>query len=60
MKIKITYQTEEKQCADEISEFIRNRYRGVKLRKSDKYPPFFHSYLSVRYSAETHEEGTGA
>ena len=48
MKIKITYQAEEQQQADEITGFIRGRYKGVKLRKSDKYPPFFHSYLTVK------------
>ena len=60
MKIKITYQAEEQPQADEITAYIRSRYKGVKLRESDKYSPFFHSYLSIRKAREPHKQGKNA
>lgn len=57
MKIKITYQAEEQQQADDLTDHIRRNYKGVKIRKSDKYPPFFHSYLSIRKPYKPPDQG---
>ncbi len=48
MKIKITYQELENQYAQRIADFIQREFPGVKLRKSNAYPPFFHTYLTVK------------
>lgn len=57
MKVKITYQAEEEPQAKEITAYIRSRYKGTKLRKSDKHPPFFHSYLYIKKAAEAPKQG---
>ena len=57
MKIKIAYQAEEQPQAEEITAYIRSRYKGVKLRKSDKYAPFLHSYLTIKKRDKPPDQG---
>lgn len=47
MKIKIAYQAGEKQAAQAVEEWVRALWPRVKVRKSDRYAPFLHTYLTV-------------
>ncbi len=49
MKISISYQDGEKLQARTIEEFARVIFPGVKVRKSDRHPPFKHIYLTVNF-----------
>ncbi len=52
MKIRITYQREgelEEALYTPLIEYIK---RGNKLRKSDRYKPFKHAYISIRNKSE--------
>lgn len=55
MKIKISYQEHEAKQAKEIEDSVKRRYNTVKVTKSDRYAPFFHTYLSVKNSDKLHK-----
>lgn len=48
MKIKIAYLPGEEKAARTIEEFARVIFPGVKVKKSDRYAPFIHTYLSTK------------
>lgn len=52
MKIKIAYQAHEAERARDIEDWIKWRTSLVakpKVVKSDRHPPFFHTYLTVEF-----------
>ncbi len=48
MKIAITYKPHESPQAAGIISMIREQIPGIKARKSDRYAPFYHVYLTTR------------
>ena len=48
MKITIAYLPEEEREADIIHVFSRGLLDNVKVRKSDRHPPFKHIYLTTK------------
>lgn len=48
MKIAITYRPHEAPQAAGIISMIRKYLPGIKARKSDRYAPFYHVYLTTR------------
>lgn len=48
MKITIAYLPEEEREADIIHVFSRSLLDNVKVRKSDRHPPFKHIYLTTK------------
>ncbi len=46
MKIKITYETEQELKV--VLDALNTRIRGLKVRKSDNYPPYKHAYITVK------------
>ena len=48
MKITIAYLPEEEREADIIHVFSRSLLDNVKVRKSDRHPPFKHIYLTAK------------
>ena len=57
MKIKISYQADESEEADRLTEQLKNNnlLSGVKVTKSDRYAPFFHIYLATKNSRKPHK-----
>ena len=58
MKIKITYQTAgelKEVLSTPLIEYIK---RGGKLRKSDRYEPYRHAYITIK-NAEKGDNGAG-
>ncbi len=51
MKIKITYQTEEE--LEQIMAAVKSVYTCYKVRKSSKYAPYFHVYISIGNTKKT-------
>lgn len=47
VKIKIAYQDGEALQARTVEEWVRALWPQVKVRKSDRYTPFLHTYLTV-------------
>lgn len=57
MKIKISYlPQEEKQINEDLAYFL-NKYSGVKVHRSDRYPPFLHLYLSTKTPKKSDSSG---
>lgn len=51
MKIKISYKKDETTFAQEIENAIKKRSlpeNSVKVTKSDRHEPFFHTYLAIK------------
>lgn len=48
MKIKITYQDGEELAARTVEEWCRIIFPGIKIRKSDRHPPYLHIYLTTK------------
>ncbi len=47
MKVTLAYQQPEAPAAARLIAWIRSEYPGVKVRKSERHPPFIHMYLTV-------------
>ena len=60
MKIKITIQPGEEEAASGDVEYYCRRYRNVKVRKSERHPPFKHTYLSIKNAENPHKSGETA
>lgn len=56
MKITIAYLPEEEREADIIHVFSRGLLDNVKVRKSDRHPPYLHIYLTTKQQ----KQGNGA
>lgn len=50
MKITIAHTDEERREAGLIEAFIRGLHPGATVRKSDKYAPFYHVYITTTKS----------
>jgi len=48
MKITIAYLPGEKRESDLILHFVKGLCPGAKVRKSDRHPPFLHTYLITK------------
>ena len=48
MKITIAYRPEEERDAEKTLALLLQRYPRGKVRKSDRYPPVKHLYLTVK------------
>lgn len=58
MKIKISYQKNETLFAQEIENVIKKRSmpeNKVKVTKSDRHEPFFHTYLAIENNGNPHK-----
>lgn len=58
MKIKISYQEFEQGRAKEVENWIKWRcglYGDVKVTKSDRHEPFFHTYLAIKNNENPHK-----
>lgn len=54
MKIKITYRTD-----DELSDVLgclTSGYEHIKLRRSDRHPPYRHAYITVGMSRREQDD----
>lgn len=59
MKITIAYRPEEERDAREALALLLQRYPRGKVRKSDRYPPVKHLYLTVKVPLEMPESPDG-
>lgn len=48
MKVSIAYLPGEEREADLICRLVEGMYPGAKVRKSDRYPPHLHTYLTTK------------
>ena len=48
MKITIAYTTGEELGARTVEEWCRAIFPGIKVRKSDRHPPYLHIYLTTK------------
>ena len=48
MKITICYTKDESLKARTVEEYLRAMFPGIKVRESDKHPPYFHTYLTTK------------
>lgn len=58
MKIKISYRKDETSFAQEIENAIKQRSmpeNSVKVTKSDRHEPFFHTYLAIKSNENPHK-----
>lgn len=58
MKIKISYQKDEISFAQEIENVIKRRSipeNSVKVTKSDRHEPFFHTYPAIKNNGNPHK-----
>ncbi len=57
MKIRITYEEDERKVAEELTEKIQsNKHLGIlKVTKSDRNKPFFHTYLATKKRRKSHK-----
>lgn len=60
MKIKITVSPGEERAARLLVEFARNLLPGSRVKKSDRYPPFHHIYVTSKLPANPHENRENA
>ena len=60
MKISIAYLPEEHQAAGIIKRVICATFGGVKVRKSDRHPPFIHIYLTTTKPEKPNNSGDNA
>ena len=57
MKLTISYEPDEEFDMLELVDLIRSRYPKLKCRKSDRYPPFHHVYLTTRKRRRPQDKG---
>lgn len=55
MKITIAYQADETSAAQAVAADIRRLLPAVKVRESDRHPPFKHVYMTVKKSVKPHK-----
>ena len=55
MKITIAYTGEETRKAETLLSLIRTLCPGIKTRRSDRYPPYKHLYLSTEKPHHSNE-----
>lgn len=48
MKITISFLPEETLGAQFVEEWCRMMFHGVKVRKSDRHPPYLHTYVTTK------------
>lgn len=60
MKISIAFLPEEKHGARAVEEFVRVILPGVKVRVSDRHPPFLHLYMTTKLSEKPCNNGKKA
>lgn len=48
MKITIAYIADEQESASDIVAALRRTYPGIKVRKSERHPPFKHIYINSK------------
>lgn len=48
MKVKVSYMPEEEREATKVLKSLLNVLSGVKVRKSDRNPPFKHIYVATQ------------
>ncbi len=53
IKIKISYQADEQEKADQVTELLKET--GFKPTKSDRYTPFLHTYLVDKNGKKPHK-----
>lgn len=53
MKIKLSYLPEEQEIAEQVKERLMKLFPGLKVHKSDHYPPFLHIYMSLKRMEKT-------
>ena len=53
MKVKITYTEQEEPLMHAIAEFVRVLFKGIKIRYSDRYPPYLHAYITATKQDES-------
>lgn len=57
MKITIAYRADETPAAQAVAADIRRLLPAVKVRESDRHPPFKHVYMTVK---NPHDSGSQA
>lgn len=48
MKVTIAYTADEQEAAANTAAVLRQMYPGIRMRESDRQPPFKHLYLTTK------------
>lgn len=59
MKMTIAYQSDEQKEADTVAAAMRSLLPAVKVRESDRHPPFKHIYMTIKKPEKPHGSGPG-
>lgn len=57
MKITIAYLSDETAAANKIINEVASRHPTVKVKKSNRHPPFNHAYLTIKKPDTPHQIG---
>lgn len=56
MKISISYEAYETLAARTVEEFCLAIFPGIRVHKSERHPPFLHTYLDTKKARNPHEQ----